>query len=109
MEQRGRAHALAKLGDREAWSQIKAQLDEDARRYPIAALLAQDGSGAFKRLAQDFRDAKSYAAFVQQTRDALDRHVPRNCYEQQYDRWLLACLDGDCGRRAAAEFTLHGS
>ena len=57
------------------------------------------------------QDESAFGAVVQHTRDALERHVPRNCYEQQYDRWLLACLDGDCGRRAAlaGECTLQGN
>jgi hypothetical protein len=90
------AIALAKLRDGAAWKRIKRGLDDPTTRYAFAALLAQDGAPPLRTLAMSFGDGARIDAITDTMRAAITSHVPRNCYEQRYDRWLSQCLHGDC-------------
>lgn len=94
----GAAIALAKLGDAQAWKVLGEQLADGSAAYPFASLLAQEGKGALEALARSFADARNWPERSRQIDHAIRAHEPRNCFEQRYDRWLLACLSGPCDR-----------
>lgn len=92
------AIALAKLlRSQAAWERVKAALEQPSARYEFASLLAQEGPGALRKLAESFGEQQHVGALVEKVRVAISEHKPRNCYEQRYDNWLLACLNGQCG------------
>lgn len=94
--------ALAKLGYAQAWKTLGKQLADTSAAYPYASLLAQEGKGALEALARRFHDARNWPERAQQIQRAIQAHEPRNCFEQRYDRWLLACLTGPCDRGPAS-------
>jgi CRP-like cAMP-binding protein len=90
------AIALAKLRDGAGWKRIKRGLDDPSMRYAFAALLAQEGVSPLRTLAKSFNDGARLDAITRSMNIAIAGHVPRNCYEQRYDRWLAQCLAGPC-------------
>lgn len=106
------AIALAKLRDGAAWKRIKRGLEDPSMRYAFAALLAQEGPPPLRALARSFGDGARVEALTKSISAAIASHVPRNCYEQRYDRWLTECLGGECKNAEApigGECTLRGS
>jgi CRP-like cAMP-binding protein len=93
------AIALAGLRDGAAWKRIKRALDDPSAHYAYAyaALLAQEGQGPLRKLAEALGDGPRLAALVTRMQAAIQNHPPRNCYEERYDKWLTQCLDGKCG------------
>lgn len=99
------AIALAKLDDEDAYRTIVERLQQtDAIAYPFASSLAQYGGAAVKALISRYeKKRRARAATLGLIRSALERHEPRNCFEERYKRWLGACLDNRCGRASPTE------
>jgi CRP-like cAMP-binding protein len=98
------AIALAKLGHQRAWQRIAEQLEEgDAAAYSYASLLAQEGKAELAHLLKRFDLSASLPKTAQRIENAIRDHRPRNCFEQRYDRWLLDCMEGRCGRGPSDE------
>jgi CRP-like cAMP-binding protein len=97
------AIALAKFRDRNAWALLKERLTDPVSAYPYAAALARDGQTPWTNLINQFGESAQAVKLTQLVHDSLQQHKHRNCYEQRYKQWLLACFAGSCGKPSNTE------
>jgi hypothetical protein len=99
------ALALAKLGEPTGWKRLMSQLEDEKRAYPAAALLAHEKPAERKRLVEKFGHAGGDAQLVASIKNVINGRINcrngrcrpfRNCFEERYARYLIACLDGKC-------------
>jgi hypothetical protein len=102
----GGAVALARLGVGRGWQDVTQQLEGERDRgaYAAAVVLAQQGRDGLEELALKVGQPRDEAGrLAQNVKRVIGGRTPRNCFEQRYARWLVACLDGDCREGKAGE------
>jgi CRP-like cAMP-binding protein len=91
------AIALAKLADKQAFEYLLRQLQEEpAAAYPVASLLAERGAPGLAQLVAKLNANDRLPQLTADIERVLRARQPRDCLEERYANYLLACLHGGC-------------
>jgi hypothetical protein len=99
------AIGLAKLGDKRGFEYLLRQLEAEpaAASYPAASLLAELGAPGIEQLATKVRQQSRAPQLTADIEHVLRGRAPRNCLEERYANYLIACLHGSCQLPAATD------
>jgi hypothetical protein len=101
------ALGLARLGDARGFAYLRAALERgDESAYLSALQLAEAHVGELDTLLKRNHDAgMKLPQLVAAVEHALRAHVPNNCIEERYARYLISCLHGACDASAVKDAT----